>query len=38
MKTAGKEKATYNREIQESIDAGENALGSLRDAKESLGR
>ena len=37
VKTAGKERAMYNREIQEAIDAGESALRSLKEARESLG-
>ena len=36
VKTAGKERAMYNREIQEAIDAGECALRSLKEARESL--
>ena len=30
VKTAGKEKAMYNREMQEAINAGESALRSLK--------
>ena len=38
VKTAGKERAMYNREMQEAIDAGESALRSLKEARESLGK
>ena len=37
VKTAGKKREMYSREIQEAIAAGESALRSLKEARESLG-